>query len=65
MYKFSNEAKHKFFSNPTMSFLFHYFYANGRLDFIINKRKEKNKVGQVESLELCLHELNLEAVRSF
>ena len=36
MYKFSNEAKERFFNNIYMAFLFHYFVREGAKDFFLN-----------------------------
>jgi hypothetical protein len=38
MYKFSSEAKDRFFANINMAFFFHYFVLNGANEFFITQK---------------------------
>jgi hypothetical protein len=49
MYKYSTEAKNRFFSDPWLAFFFHYFYVFGRSAFVCNKKKKKSSTDEVET----------------
>ena len=61
MYKFSNEAKERFFNSLYLSFFFNYFVINGGNAELIGKAKGKGQI-YVDKLKEALMMLNADAV---